>query len=108
MALEHLNPVDEKVLVFIAGLLPTEAERALAEEHGTRAFRSAANLENCYPIERHRYAVAVDPALLPDGYTPYGVVEQAPPPPPVANPAQPAKRTPKKQSSPVISGEDGL
>lgn len=105
MALEHFNPIDEKILVFISDIAPSDEDKALAEEHGTSAFRYGGRKEWCYPIERHRYAVAVNPAIIPEGYrtfSPQGTVPETP----VANPTQPPQKKAGKKLTPVISGED--
>lgn len=105
MSLEDLNPFDYKVIVFIADLSPSDEERALAEEHGTTTFRYAGRKEWCYPIDKHRYAVAVDPKLIPEGYktySPQGTVPDVP----VANPTQPPRKAGGKRAAPIVSGED--
>ena len=54
------------VLCFIKDTIPTEAEYALAAEHGTKRFRTL--LYPALPSEAHDLAVALDPEDVPEGY----------------------------------------
>ena len=90
-------------IVFINGYMPTKADRALAELHGTACFR---NCQIASAVEPHEYAVAVapekcekdkegnyivEPAVIPEGYTLYvpktAQASEASAPAPSRNPA---------------------
>lgn len=105
MSLKDLNPRDDKVLVFIPGFMPSEEDRALASEHGTKAFRHLTTPDDAYPIEGHRYCVSVDPALIPEGYNHYSP-QEATPITPVANPTQPPRKKSAPKTAPFISEGD--
>lgn len=79
-----------KIIIFIDGSFPTEADLALGEKLGTKRFRNARETAGCTP-EPCLYATAVDTSIIPEGYRTEapseGVAEAA-----VANPTAPAPK----------------
>ena len=76
----------QKILFFIAGPNPTEAELAAAEKIGTTAFRYAGAIRPIDSLERCD-AVAGDPDVIPETYK--AAYPVAPPP---ASPSSKASR----------------
>lgn len=82
--LEATSREKNRIIVFIEGYSPTEAERALAEKHGTSVFMTT---QVPTRVVAHKLAVAVEGVIIPEGYT--TKLEEAPkaPAPPKTNPA---------------------
>lgn len=55
------------VIVFIEGHAPTKDEKDLMEKHNTKCCRTLTVQGG--GVRPHRYAVAVDPKRIPEGYT---------------------------------------
>ncbi len=76
----------QKILFFIAGPNPTDAELAAAEKIGTEAFRYAGAIRPIDTLEKCD-AVAGDPDVIPETYkAAYPVVEPSVPEPSVPDP----------------------
>lgn len=78
-----------RILVFTADVVPTDAEIELAKEHKTKAFRNSQC--DSLPVEEHRYAVSIAPVAIPEGYKEAPVDEPVPPPVGKKNPTTNAK-----------------
>ena len=91
-----------RVIVFIDGPYPTEADRALAAEHGTKVFRNGRQEAG---FEPHDLAVATDPTLIPKGFKASVVAEEPTPEPPVVNPLAPKRLAPRPVVAPVVPEE---
>lgn len=84
--LEPTTGEKNRVIVFIEGIVPTEAERALAEKHGTGVFITTQVPVRVIP---HRLAVAVKGVKIPEGYTTELTAPASAPAVPKANPTAP-------------------
>lgn len=76
-----------RIIVFIAGYAPTEAERALAEKHNTGVFLTTQVPTRMVP---HKLAVAVEGVQIPPGFTTELVEAVKEPEAPKTNPTAPA------------------
>lgn len=61
---------ESKIIVFIEGTVPSEAERDLATRVGSKCFRTLLGVSDMSFIEAHTGAVAVDMKRLPRGCKP--------------------------------------
>lgn len=91
-----------RVIVFIDGPYPSEADLALAAEHGTKVFRNGRQEAG---FEPHDLAVANDQALIPKGFKSTVEAEAPAPIPPVVNPLVPKKVAPRPATAPVVPEE---
>ena len=83
-----------KIIIFIDGPFPSEADLELGAKLGTKCFR---NVREASGIpELCRYATAVDPKIVPEGY-PTGEAPEGDSEAPKVNPTAPvAKVTPSR------------
>jgi len=99
----------DRVIVFIEGIMPTDAERALAKEHETSCFVTLTAPQTGHPSQ-HKYAVCVPKVKLPAGYTSledYKAPKKAAPVAPAAAPTgNPGARLPL--TPPGAPGSRGL
>jgi hypothetical protein len=80
-----------KIIIFIDGPFPTEADLELGEKLGTKCFRNAQKQDGS--VEACDYATAVDLKLVPAGYA-TSLEEKVVVEAPVVNPTAPkAKAT---------------
>ena len=84
--LEPTTREKNRIIVFIEGIVPTAAERELAEKHGTGVF-----LTTQVPVRPvpHKLAVAVKGVKIPEGFTTELKPAPAAPAAPKANPTAP-------------------
>lgn len=61
---------ESKIIVFIEGTVPSEAERDLATRVGSKCFRTLLGVSDMSFIEAHTGAVALDMGKLPKGAKP--------------------------------------
>lgn len=75
-----------KIIIFIDGPFPSEADLKLGVKLGTKCFR---NVREASGIpELCHYATAVDPKIIPEGY-PTGEAPEGDPEAPKVNPTSP-------------------
>lgn len=90
---------DNPIIVFIDGPVPSEADRALFDKVKADQFLNAQLAVGAAPI-RHSYAVAVDPELIPQGYSTEAPKAVKTTPAPAQNPSAPV--------APVATGSLGV
>ena len=88
---------ENPIIVFIDGPAPTEKDRELFDSVGADQFLNAQLVASVIP---HSYVVAVDPALIPEGYNTKA---------PKAVKATPAPaKSPTAPTAPVATGALGV